>query len=168
MNFIQKAMVTLVPCVMFSLPTTATANDGVDNLLEKITTLQSQTSNTADGLLSKAKTLIGTPYRFGGTTPSGFDCSGFMQYVFKNAGISLPRTSRDMATVGKQVSRDALQVGDMVFFAHSGSRISHVGMYVGDGKFIHSPSTGKTVEITSLNSKYWAGRYITARRVLNG
>ncbi|ELA08182.1 nlpC/p60 family protein [Moraxella macacae 0408225] len=167
MNFIQKAVLTVLPCAILSLPTGAMANDNVDNFLEKINTLQNQTSSMADSLLSKAKTLIGTPYRLGGTTPSGFDCSGFMQYVFNNAGISLPRTSRDMATVGTKVGRDALQVGDMLFFAHSGKRISHVGMYVGEGKFIHSPSTGKTVEITNLDSKYWAGRFITARRVLN-
>lgn len=167
MTFIKKTLLTIVPCVMFSaMPATAMANDKVDSLLEKITTIQNQTSSTAEGLLIKAKSLIGTPYRFGGTTPSGFDCSGFMQYVFKNAGVTLPRTSRDMATVGSKVSRDDLQVGDMVFFAHSGSRISHVGMYVGEGKFIHSPSTGKTVEITSMNSKYWGGRFVTARRVL--
>lgn len=165
MTFIQKILITLIPCISLSMP--AVASDDV--LLDKIASLQQTAQgnlNVAESLLNKAKKYIGTPYRFGGTTPSGFDCSGFMQYVFKNAGINLPRSSRDMATVGSHVSRDALRVGDMVFFAHSGGRISHVGMYVGDNKFIHSPSSGKTVEITSLNSNYWKPRYITARRVL--
>lgn len=125
-----------------------------------------KSSNKVDSLIAKAKKMLGVPYRYGGTSPStGFDCSGFMQYVFKDT-ISLPRTSNDMAQVGKKVSRSDLKAGDMVFFAHSGSRISHVGMYLGAGQFIHSPSTGKTIEITSMNSKYWSGRFITARRVV--
>lgn len=123
--------------------------------------LASQTTNLVD----YAKTLLGTPYRAGGATPSGFDCSGFMYYVFKNAGIDLPRSSKDMATVGQRITKSELQVGDMVFFAHSGTRINHVGMYVGNGKFIHSPSSGKTVEITALDGYYWKDRFITARRV---
>lgn len=130
---------------------------------------QADDGNTSiiSGLISKAKTLIGTPYRFGGVGPGGFDCSGFMQYVFKkSADIDLPRTSSDMATMGEKVAKADLQQGDMVFFAHNGSRISHVGMYVGDGKFIHSPSTGKSVEIVNLDSKYWKSRFITARRVV--
>lgn len=176
MNFVKKTILTVVPCFSVLLSANVQANDDV--LFDKIMSLQQKKLGTvsnmspaknlgmANSLLSKAKTLIGTPYRFGGNTPSGFDCSGFMQYVFKNAGISLPRSSRDMALVGSHVSREALQVGDMVFFAHSGKNISHVGMYVGDNKFIHSPSAGKTVEITSLDANYWKSRYITARRVL--
>lgn len=123
-------------------------------------------SQAIHSVLSTAKSLIGTPYRFGGTTPSGFDCSGFMQYVFQRAiGVNLPRSSRDMANVGEKVARNELQAGDMVFFAHNGSRISHVGMYVGNERFIHSPSAGKSVEITSMNDKYWQSRFITARRM---
>lgn len=143
------------------------------NKVEKKPVVQPQTANVAkptgnqiNRLIARAKQMIGTPYRYGGTSPqTGFDCSGFMQYVF-NDMVKLPRVSADMATVGKKVSRNDLKAGDMVFFAHSGSRISHVGMYLGDGKFIHSPSTGKTVEITSMDVKYWATRYITARRVV--
>lgn len=163
MNFLKKTVLTMLPCVSL-IAGNAMAKDDV--LFEKIVSLQQKGFSTADLLLTKAKTLIGTPYRFGGNTPSGFDCSGFMQYIFKNSGIHLPRSSRDMAQVGSHVSRDGLQVGDMVFFAHSGKNISHVGMYVGDNKFIHSPSSGKTVEITSLDANYWKSRYITARRVL--
>lgn len=127
-------------------------------------------SLSVDGLINSAKNLIGLPYRAGGTSPtSGFDCSGFVQYVFKHAAnVDLPRTSRDMAQVGQSVSRDNLRPGDMVFFAHThggGNRISHVGVYVGEGRFIHSPSTGKTIQINSMDSGYWSSKFVTARRV---
>lgn len=121
----------------------------------------------ADALLSNAMGLLGVAYRFGGTSPkSGFDCSGFMQHIFRKAfAVNLPRTSAQQAQVGSYVSRSGLQPGDMVFFRTSGRRISHVGMYVGNDRFIHSPRTGKRVEITSLSNKYWSARYATARRV---
>lgn len=123
----------------------------------------------ADALLSNAMGLLGVAYRFGGTSPStGFDCSGFMQHIFRKAfAVNLPRTSAQQAQVGTHVSRANLQPGDMVFFRTSGRRISHVGMYVGNNRFIHSPRTGKRIEITNLGSKYWSARYATARRVKN-
>ena len=120
----------------------------------------------ADELISNAMGFIGVAYRFGGTSPTGFDCSGFMQYVFRKAfAVNLPRTSASQASVGSYVSRSELRPGDMVFFRTHGSRISHVGMYIGNDRFIHAPRTGKRIEITSLSSKYWNARYATARRV---
>ena len=111
--------------------------------------------------------LIGTPYRWGGSsTSTGFDCSGFMQHIFRNSmGISLPRTSAMQAQMGTMVSRSELQPGDMVFFSTSRGRISHVGLYIGNNRFIHAPRTGKSIEITSLGNKYWNSKYVTARRV---
>ena len=110
--------------------------------------------------------FLGVAYRFGGTSPTGFDCSGFMQFIFrKSFSVNLPRTSAEQANVGIPVSRNELRPGDMVFFRTSGNRISHVGMYVGNDRFIHAPRTGKRIEITSLNSQYWGTRYATARRV---
>ena len=91
-----------------------------------------------------------------------------MQYVYKQtANINLPRTSSSMAQVGERISRNELKPGDMVFFSQGGGRISHVGMYIGEGRFIHSPSTGKSISITSLDSGYWANKFVTARRVLD-
>ncbi len=121
----------------------------------------------ADSLISSAMGFIGVAYRFGGTTPRGFDCSGFMQYVFrKTFAVNIPRTAAAQATVGSHVSRGNLQPGDMVFFRTAGPRrISHVGMYVGNDRFIHAPRTGKRIEITSLSNKYWSSKYATARRV---
>lgn len=122
--------------------------------------------NDVDELLSSAMGFLGVAYRFGGASPTGFDCSGFMQYIFRRAyAINLPRTSAEQANIGVAVNREDLQAGDMVFFRTSGSRISHVGMYVGNNRFIHAPRTGKNIEITSLSNRYWDSRYATARRV---
>ncbi len=120
---------------------------------------------TADKIIATAKKYIGVPYLWGGTTPSGFDCSGFVQYVFKAHGISLPRVSRDQYTAGYAVSKSNLKAGDLVFFNTSGSGVSHLGIYLGNNQFIHA-STSKGVVITSLTSTYWSSRYIGARRVL--
>ncbi|MBA2239595.1 MAG: C40 family peptidase [Lysobacter sp.] len=118
-------------------------------------------------VLQSAMALLGTPYRWGGTTPdNGFDCSGLVSYVFRNAlGIELPRVSRDMAKSGELITdRAKLAAGDLVFFGRRG-RVDHVGIYVGDGQFVHAPSTGKDVMVSSLDTGYWSGKYMQARRV---
>jgi murein DD-endopeptidase len=117
-------------------------------------------------LLQHALALLGTPYRWGGTGTDGFDCSGLVGYVFHNAlGIDLPRVSRDMATSGQLISdRSALSPGDLVFFGKKG-RVDHVGIYVGNGRFLHAPRTGRDVTVSSLESGYWSNKYMQARRV---
>ncbi|HFC7992352.1 peptidoglycan endopeptidase [Neisseria meningitidis] len=125
-------------------------------------------AGNADELIGNAMGLLGIAYRYGGTSVStGFDCSGFIQHIFKRAmGINLPRTSAEQARMGTPVARSELQPGDMVFFRTlGGSRISHVGLYIGNNRFIHAPRTGKNIEITSLSHKYWSGKYAFARRV---
>jgi len=121
-------------------------------------------------VLLQALGLIGTPYRYGGDTPGdGFDCSGLIGYVFRQAaGISLPRTTgRLMSMSVPRVKRSALEVGDLVFFATNGGKeVSHVGIYSGDGRFVHAPSSGSTVRMDYLSDSYWNKRYLGANRVL--
>jgi cell wall-associated NlpC family hydrolase len=119
-------------------------------------------------LIQHALALLGTPYRWGGTGTDGFDCSGLVGYVFRSAlGIELPRVSKDMASSGQLITdRANLSPGDLVFFGtHHGKRVDHVGIYVGDGRFVHAPRTGKTVEVSSLDNAYWSDRFVQARRV---
>ncbi|BAE83673.1 C40 family peptidase [Desulfitobacterium hafniense] len=120
-------------------------------------------SSKAEEISDNAQKLIGTPYVFGGTTTNGFDCSGFTQYVFKGSGIDLPRTSYAQYGIGTAVSKDELQIGDLVFFATYDSGASHVGIYIGEENFIHAARSG--IKITGLSDSYYAGRYLGARRV---
>jgi cell wall-associated NlpC family hydrolase len=119
-------------------------------------------------VLQGALALLGTPYRWGGTGTDGFDCSGLVGYVFHNAlGIELPRVSRDLAKSGELVrDRSLLSPGDLVFFSRRArGRVDHVGIYLGDGRFLHAPRTGKQVEVSSLDNAYWNDRFVQARRV---
>lgn len=118
-------------------------------------------------LLLQAVSLLGVAYRFGGSSPaSGLDCSGFIQYVFKKSlKVNLPRTAMEMARLGQAIERSELVPGDLVFFNTRGFTFSHVGIYMGNGKFIHAPRTGKNVEVANLSQAYWQARYNGARRV---
>ncbi|WP_245686850.1 C40 family peptidase [Tenuibacillus multivorans] len=121
-------------------------------------------ATTKDQLVETAKTYIGTPYHYGGTTPNGFDCSGYINYVFEQLDVNLPRTTSGLYQEGTSVSKSDLEVGDIVFFNTFGSGVSHAGIYIGDGEFIHA-STSRGVTTDSLNSDYWSPRYLGAKRV---
>ncbi len=123
-------------------------------------------SRERTSLVEYSKNFLGTPYVSGGSSPSGFDCSGFTYYVYKQYGVTLPRTSASQAGAGTAVSRSELIPGDLVFFDTYGG-ISHVGIYVGDDSFIHSTVPGDVVKISSLSSSYYSPRFVTARRIFN-
>lgn len=126
-------------------------------------------SGNANDVLMRALGLIGTPYRFGGNTPGGgFDCSGLVGYVFLDAaGLPLPRTSQQISEIdAPRVDRDRLAPGDLVFFGEGPRRVSHVGIYVGEGRFVHAPTSGGTVRIDPLSLRYWDQRFLFGRRPL--
>ncbi|MFB5662703.1 NlpC/P60 family protein [Alteribacillus sp. HJP-4] len=123
--------------------------------------------STADEVISAGKSVMGTPYKYGGTSTSGFDCSGFTRYAFKQAGVDLPRSSSQQYGEGNSVSKSNLKKGDLVFFNTSGSGVSHNGIYIGGGDFIHS-SSSKGVSIASVDDPYyWGSKYIGAKRVID-
>ncbi len=126
-------------------------------------------TDRATSLALEAMSLIGIHYRRGGTSPeNGLDCSGLVRYVFKQSNnIDLPRTSAEMSRVGEQVDKKDLQPGDLVFFNTVRRTFSHVGIYLGDNKFIHAPTPGSAVRIESMDLSYWKARFTGARRVLD-
>lgn len=125
---------------------------------------------TGDGqeVVSTALSFLGVDYSFGGQSPkTGFDCSGLVSYVAeKSLGLKLPRQSAQMASYGESIKRNQLKEGDLVFFNTRGARFSHVGIYLGDNKFVHSPRTGAVVRVEDMTVSYWKKRYNGARRIV--
>jgi cell wall-associated NlpC family hydrolase len=123
---------------------------------------------SAQDLAIYALGLIGVDYRYGGSSPEhGLDCSGLVRYVFQEVvGVTLPRTAREMARLGGRVAPGDLKAGDLVFFNTRSSPFSHVGIYLGDDRFIHAPHRGGEVEIVTMSQRYWQQRYDGARRLV--
>ena len=125
----------------------------------------SAAGSIGEQIVAFAEQFLGTPYVWAGSSPSGFDCSGFVSYVFKNFGYTVNRTAASMYTNGVAVDKSELQVGDAVFFASSSESIGHVGIYIGDGEFIHSSSGCGYVTISGLDESYYSRMYVGARRI---
>lgn len=143
-----------------------TVPTGSTSLSSSVTSSYNGTATGAE-ILSKAQSYLGTPYVYGGASPSGFDCSGFVYYVYGTFGISVGRTPAAQASAGSQVDKASLQVGDIVLFAGTGgSGITHAGIYAGNGQFIHSPNSRSTVSYSDLNSGYWSEHFYCGIRVV--
>ncbi len=146
-------------------------------LLGEIDTISNKRENLAQSaiaynkanILKNAKKHLGEDYVWGGTTPGAFDCSGYMQYIYKKEGVSIPRTAYQQSKVGKEVSRFALKKGDLLFFLTDKSRgipITHVGMYIGEGKFIHAASKRQGIIISSLEKSRYRKLFVKATRII--
>jgi len=165
------SVVTAVVCLITLMPVSAAPKDDSTPLLRAEKTLRDiggKAKDTASDITSYALSLIGVDYRFGGNTPDqGLDCSGLIRYVFQQAtGLSLPRSAREQARVGESVGRDSLQPGDLVFFNTRRFQFSHVGLYIGDNRFIHAPSRGGAVQVVRLDDAYWQKAFNGARRIV--
>ncbi len=164
-NSVKRVASAPAPSRSQTANSTASASTTTKTAPAPSSTSGSQAATKASAIINTAKQYIGVKYLWGGTTPSGFDCSGYMQYVFAKHGITLPRVSRDQFNAGKAVAYDNLQPGDLVFFSLDGDKVTdHVGMYIGSGQFIHA-SSSKGVTISTMSS-YWKSKYLGARRVI--
>jgi cell wall-associated NlpC family hydrolase len=141
--------------------------EGIVIEIEEDTPASKNWSSKAQEVMMQALSLTGIQYKYGGNSPdTGFDCSGFVRYVFNQAAkITLPPTARAISQLGTTVKKEELQPGDLVFFNTLKSAFSHVGIYMGNNKFIHSPRSGASVRVESMESSYWSSRYNGAQRI---
>ena len=162
--------------MLFAISVHAGPTDGSDEvarlindhgLLDHIGEVSNRVEATATGLVASALTFLGVPYRRGGTSAeTGFDCSGFVRSIYQQtAGLLLPRSAAQQAAATQRIDKSELKPGDLVFFNTMRRAFSHVGIYVGNGKFIHAPKPGAEVRVEDLGLRYWAKRFDGARRV---
>lgn len=143
---------------------TSSADTASGSSIGKLFGSSPASAGTGQKIVDTAQKYMGVPYVWGAETPSGWDCSGFTRYVMNENGISLPRTAAEQFAVGTSIDRNNLQPGDLVFFTTYKPGASHVGFYMGGGKFIHASSVAKQVTISSLDEQYYSEHYIGARR----
>jgi len=131
--------------------------------------MAAQPAAVADSVASRAAdsalAMLGKPYRRSGSTPTGFDCSGLVQYSYAKVGVTLPRETQAQRLEGRSVPASELRRGDLVFFDQEGKKSSHVGIYIGRGRFVHAPSTGGRVRTDGLEAAYWRSHFVEARRI---
>ena len=176
MQFPSRVALLLVFACSISAAQTAPANDDLGKfltdkgMLNRISEAGNQMQNQASDLVVGAMGFLGVPYRRGGTSAeSGFDCSGFVKAMYEQTiGLVLPRSAAQQAAATQTIDKSELKPGDLVFFNTMRHAFSHVGIYVGNGKFIHSPKPGAEVRVEDMGLAYWTRRYDGARRVQTG
>jgi len=162
-------MMLLSACATTQKPRTDYQSSQTHRLEDADSTEMRDLRQVSNEVIIRAISLVGTPYRYGGTQPeTGFDCSGLIGFVFNEAaGLRLPRTTRELIDIeAKAIDHNDLQAGDLIYFNSRGGRVSHIGIYVGEGRFVHAPSSGGVVRIDKLNTPYWTKFYVGAKRVL--
>lgn len=157
----KSARPVLILSVVFALTACAGAPPRTASATAQAGSENTDVSSAADHALA----MVGAPYRYGGVDPAGFDCSGLVHYSFRKIGIALPRDTRSLRRVGVEIALDNLAKGDLVFFDQEGKKSSHVGIYLGDGKFVHAPSTGGKVRADKIDLMYWRKHFNEARRI---
>lgn len=168
-SFVALLMCLLSACATTQTPQKTQDSTQIHRLEDADSTEIRDLSQVSNEVIFRAISLVGTPYRYGGTQPdTGFDCSGLIGFVFQEAaGLQLPRTTRELIDIdAKSIDRSDLQAGDLVYFNSRGGRVSHIGIYVGENRFVHAPSTGGVVRIDKLNTPYWTKFYVGAKRLL--
>lgn len=167
-SYVQKNGIDVTKKVLEEKVTQAPVNQevakGPNSRTVSVAYMPSRGSSSSSSLIDRALSLVGTSYVFGGTSKSGFDCSGFTKYVYAGSGISLPRTSFDQFASGAAISKDNLQPGDLVFFSTYAKGASHVGIYIGGGRFVHAANPSSGVKTSSLGDSFYSSRYLGARR----
>jgi murein DD-endopeptidase len=143
----------------------ACATNAVQRAPESAQAQPSSVGSVASRAADNALGMLGKPYRHSGNTPAGFDCSGLVQYSYSKAGVNLPRATQAQRREGRPVAATELRRGDLVFFDQEGKKSSHVGIYVGQGRFVHAPSTGGRVRTDGLDATYWRTHFVEARRL---
>lgn len=166
--YFRKNLSALLCALALSLGVVATATATEQQRTNDEPSLFERYATSAQDLILKGLELVGINYRRGGTNPDlGLDCSGYVQLVFKDAiGKLLPRTAHEQSQVGAVIDRNELKPGDLVFFNTMRRAFSHVGIYLGDNRFVHAPRTGAEVRVEDMSQSYWVKRYNGARRVL--
>jgi len=166
MLFIRYLIFSLFcTALLFACSSSPQYSEPTSKPVKKITVVKPKTQNKGQKIADMAKTLVGSPYKYGGETPNGFDCSGLVFYTHGIVGLRPPRTSLQQFKSAKNVSLKKLRNGDLIFFKLTRSRVSHVGIYVGNGRFIHAPQSGKQVKATYLTDAYWKTKIVSAGRL---
>ena len=163
----RRPLAILLTTAVWAFPAHAELPAFVDGVRDRAAGAASKVWHGAHDVAVYALGLIGVSYRFGGETPEdGLDCSGLVRHVFQQVtGVTLPRTAKEMSRLGGAVTRRDLQPGDLVFFDTRRFAYSHVGIYLGDNRFVHAPRTGRDVELADLSNAYWRTRFNGARRL---
>ncbi len=165
---IRTVLNALLAALLVGHASQVMANDTSRFVREGAVRALESAADQAEELIDYGLRYLGVRYRRGGTSPeTGFDCSGLVQRVFRAAaGLELPRTTGDMARLGERVDRNELRPGDLVFFNTMRRTFSHVGIYLGDGRFLHAPSSGGVVRVDEMSGRYWTTRFNGARRLI--